>query len=72
LKLFSFSVRGELVEPQKNTFAGGSSYSKMFCLPEADGFCRSDEKGQKVLFAKTSKVFGIFLLTFLVLFCKIL
>jgi hypothetical protein len=25
LKLFSFSVRGELVEPQKNTFARGSS-----------------------------------------------
>jgi hypothetical protein len=24
LKLFSFSVRGELVEPQKNTFARGS------------------------------------------------
>jgi hypothetical protein len=26
LKLFSFSVRGELVEPQKNTFARASSY----------------------------------------------
>ena len=26
LKLFSFSVRGELVEPQKNTFARGSLY----------------------------------------------
>jgi hypothetical protein len=25
LKLFIFSVRGELVEPQKDTFAGGSS-----------------------------------------------
>jgi hypothetical protein len=25
LKLFSFSVRGELVEPQKNTFARASS-----------------------------------------------
>ena len=28
LKLFSFSVRGELVEPQKNTFARGSIYLK--------------------------------------------
>ena len=27
LKLFKFSVRGELVEPQKNTFARGSSYN---------------------------------------------
>ena len=33
LKLFSFSVRGELVEPQKNTFAGASivtRFSTMF------------------------------------------
>jgi len=28
LKLFSFSVRGELVEPQKNTFARASGLSK--------------------------------------------
>jgi len=28
LKLFSFSVRGELVEPQKNTFARGSLYNR--------------------------------------------
>jgi hypothetical protein len=27
LKLFSFSVRGELVEPQKDTFARGSKVS---------------------------------------------
>jgi hypothetical protein len=27
LNLFSFSVRGELVEPQKNTFARGSFIS---------------------------------------------
>jgi hypothetical protein len=27
--LFSFPVRGELVEPQKNTFARGSSYFKL-------------------------------------------
>ena len=32
LKLFSFSVRGELVEPQKNTFARGSSV-KAICRP---------------------------------------
>jgi|GEM_PF-4155108 len=29
LKLFSFSVRGELVEPQKNTFARGSEVKKL-------------------------------------------
>ncbi len=34
LKLFSFSVRGELVEPQKNTFARASLDS---------GFRRNDE-----------------------------
>ncbi|MFH1756911.1 MAG: hypothetical protein ABH969_02585, partial [Pseudomonadota bacterium] len=28
LKLFSFSVRGELVEPQKNTFARGSIHKR--------------------------------------------
>jgi hypothetical protein len=28
LKLFSFSVCGERVEPQKNTFARGSSWSQ--------------------------------------------
>jgi len=32
LKLFSFSVRGELVEPQKNTFARGS-FVRRKCLP---------------------------------------
>jgi hypothetical protein len=30
LKLFSFSVRGELVEPQKNTFARGSHIIQFF------------------------------------------
>jgi hypothetical protein len=28
LKLFSFFVRGELVEPQKNTFAKGSKFKE--------------------------------------------
>ena len=33
LKLFSFSVRGELVEPQKNTFARASIVKKrVACL----------------------------------------
>ena len=29
LKLFNFSVRGELVEPQKNTFARASHFSSL-------------------------------------------
>src|SRR4030042_1489924 len=32
LKLFSFSVRGELVEPQKNTFARASVYHDNLCI----------------------------------------
>jgi len=34
LKLFSFSVRGELVEPQKNTFARASDVNLFRTFPK--------------------------------------
>jgi hypothetical protein len=40
LQLFSFSVHGELVEPQKNTFARGSTVKeKILCsAPDVNFF----------------------------------
>jgi hypothetical protein len=51
LKLFSFSVRGELVEPQKNTFARASKYNDL----NTDGFvkslesCHCEERSDKAI-----------------------
>jgi len=53
LKLFSFSVRGELVEPQKNTFARGSSV-KAICRPFP---------GNQNIFANLLIIFGYFFQT---------